>query len=141
MAPSDYRAGSLAKQEVQSIYAADPHDAWNRIFYLLFTRPIKFRLTEDFGHEGSLVQVSTMGNLNLPVTSQIFERIESGDRAIDPLYNPNFLSAKGAESVLVDPQFSELERALRDALTESTPRGLRSIALLCKLTFGPLMTF
>src|SRR4029077_2593611 len=38
----------------------------------------------------------------------------------DPLY-PNFLSAKGAESVLVDPRFSELEQALRDALAE-TPR-------------------
>ena len=62
MAPSDYRAGSLAKQEAQSIYAADPHDSWNRIFYLLFTRPIKLRLTEDFGHEGSFVLVSIMGN-------------------------------------------------------------------------------
>ena len=121
MAPSDYRAGSLAKQEAQSIYAVDPHDSWNRIFYLLFTRSIKLRLTEDFGHQGSLVRIDTMGNPSLPVSSQIFERIESGDRAIDPLY-PNFLGAKGAESVLVDPQFSELEQALRDALAESTPR-------------------
>jgi hypothetical protein len=119
MAPSDYRAGSLAKQEVQSIYAVDPHDSWNRIFYLLFTRPMKFRVTEDFGHEGSFVLVSTMGNPSLPVTRQIFERIESGDRAIDPLY-PNFLGAKGAESVLVDPRFSELEQALRDALAETS---------------------
>jgi hypothetical protein len=121
MAPSDYRAGSLAKQEAQTIYAADPHDAWNRIFYLLFTRPIKFRLTEDFGYEGSFVLVSTMGNPSLRVTSQIFERIGSGDRAIDPLY-PNFLGAKGTESVLVDPQFSELKQALRDASAELTPR-------------------
>ena len=129
MAPSDYRAGSLAKQEAQSIYAADPHDSWNRIFYLLFTRPIKFRLTEDFGHEGSFVLVSTIGKPSLPVTSQIFERIESGDRAIDPLY-PNFLSAKGAESVLVDPQFSDLEQALKDALAESTPRSPLHRALM-----------
>ena len=129
MAPSDYRAGSLAKQEAQSIYAADPHDSWNRIFYLLFTRPIKLRLTEEFGHDGPFVVVSTMGNPSLPVTSQIFERIESGDRAIDPLY-PNFLSAKGAESVLIDPQFSELEQALRDALAESTPRPPLDRALM-----------
>ena len=27
-----------------------------------------------------------MGNPSLPVSSQIFERIESGGRAIDPLY-------------------------------------------------------
>jgi hypothetical protein len=121
MAPSDYRAGALAKQEAQPIYAADPRDSWNRIFYLLFTRSIKFRLTGDFKHEGPFVQVGTMGNPGLPITSQIFERIESGDRAIDPLY-PNFLSAKGAESVLLDPQFSQLDQALRDALGESTVR-------------------
>ncbi len=119
MAPSDYRAGSLAKQEAQSIYAVDPHDSWNRIFYLLFTRSIKLRLTEDFGHQGSLVRIDTMGNPSLPVSSQIFERIESGDRAIDPLYP---LGPTGTESVLVNPQFSELEQALRDALAESTPR-------------------
>src|ERR1700730_19030529 len=61
-APSDYRAGSLAKQEAQSIYAADPHDSWNRIFYLLFTRPIKLRLTGELGHDGPFVVVSIMGN-------------------------------------------------------------------------------
>lgn len=129
MAPSDYRAGSLAKQEAQSIYTADPHDSWNRIFYLLFTRSIKFRLTEDFGHGDSFVPVSVMGDASLSATSQIFERIESGDRAIDPLY-PNFLNAKGAESVLVDPQFSELEQSLRDALAESAPRPTLYRALM-----------
>jgi hypothetical protein len=129
MAPSDYRAGSLAKQEAQSIYAVDPHDSWNRIFYLLFTRSIKFRLTKDFGQEDSFVPVSVMGDASLPATSQIFERIESGDRAIDPLY-PNFLSATGAESILVDPQFSELEQALRDALAESSPRSPLHRALM-----------
>jgi len=122
MAPSDYRAGSLAKLEAQPIYAADPHDSWNRIFYLLFTRSIKFRLTKDFGHEDSYVPVSVMGDASLSATSQIFERIESGDRAIDPLYPASFLSARGAEFVLVDPQFGELEQALREALAETAPR-------------------
>ena len=140
MAPSDYRAGSLAKQEAQSIYTTDPHDSWNRIFYLLFTRSIKLRLTKDFGHEDSYVPVSVMVDASLPAISQIFERIESGDGAIDPLYPNNFLSAKAAEFVLVDPQFSELEQAL-ERRSLSRFLGLRSVALLCNPTFGPRMTF
>ena len=41
---SDYRTGSLAKQEVQAIYGTDPRDPWNRIFYYLFTRTVDLRL-------------------------------------------------------------------------------------------------
>ncbi len=118
MAASDYRAGSLAKQEAQSI---TPSILMTLGIELLppFYPFQKLRLTEDFGHQGSLVRIDTMGNPSLPVSSQIFERIESGDRAIDPLYP---LGPTGTESVLVNPQFSELEQALRDALAESTPR-------------------
>jgi hypothetical protein len=116
-----YRAGSLAKQEPQSIYAADPHDAWNRIFYLLFTRTVEMRLTEDFNDQGPFVPVAIMGNPSLLVTSRTFERIESGDRAIDPLY-PNFFNSKGPESVLADPVFSGLKQALQEACGETTPR-------------------
>lgn len=46
--PPAYRAGSLTKQEAQSIYALDPQDPWNRIFYLLFTRTVKLRLADSF---------------------------------------------------------------------------------------------
>jgi hypothetical protein len=118
---SDYRAGSLEKQEPQSVYAADPRDAWNRIFYFLFTRTVELRLTEDFNDRGPLAPIEAMGNRSLPVTTLTFKRIESGDRAIDPLY-PNFLTSKGAESVLVDPQFMELKQALKDACAEGIPR-------------------
>src|SRR5438105_3245941 len=44
----DYRAGSLAKDGAQAVYAADPDDAWNRIFYVLFTRTVRTRLSNDF---------------------------------------------------------------------------------------------
>jgi len=118
---SDYRAGSLAKQEVQAIYAADPRDAWNLIFFLLFTRTVELRLTGDFKEAGPFSPTMTKGNDSLPVTTHTFQRIESGDQAIDPLY-PNFLTSKGAESVLIEPQFTELKRALNTACAETTPR-------------------
>lgn len=115
---ADYRAGSLAKLEPQAVYAADPHDSWNRIFYLLFTRPVEMRLTDDFkGHE-PYDSIEVMGNPSLAVTHQTFDRIESGDRAIDPLY-PNFFNVTGAEKVLVDPRFTELKQALAEACAES----------------------
>ena len=36
--------GSLARSEPQSIYAPDPEDAWNQVFFLLFTRTIESRV-------------------------------------------------------------------------------------------------
>jgi len=123
---ADYRAGSLAKQEVQPIYSADP---WNRIFYLLFTRTVKLRLSEDFKGEGAVAPTEVMGNPSLLVTSRTVERIESGDRAIDPLY-PNFFSSKGSEPILTDPGFSELKDALQDACAESSPRPPLQRALM-----------
>jgi hypothetical protein len=126
----DYGAGSLTKLEAQSIYAADPHDAWNRIFYLLFTRTVEVRLTDDFKGVGPYESIdNVMGHPSLTVTSRRFERIESGDRAIDPLY-PNFFNAAGAESVLADPQFTELKRALTEACAETTLRPPLQRALM-----------
>jgi hypothetical protein len=126
----DYRAGSLAKEEPQAIYAADPHDSWNRIFYLLFTRTVELRLTDDFKGEGRFDStISVMGNSSLAVTSRTFERIESGDRAIDPLY-PNFFNSKGAESLLVDPRFTEFKQALTEACAETVPRSALHRALM-----------
>ena len=117
----DYRAGSLAKQEPQAIYSADLHDPWNRIFYLLFTRTVQTRLAEDFKGKGPFVPTMVMGNPSLLATSQTFERIENGDRAIDPLY-PNFLSSTGSAAILTDPGFSEMKQALREACSETSPR-------------------
>jgi hypothetical protein len=125
----DYRAGSLAKQEVQAIYAADPEDSWNRIFYFLFTRSVELRLTNDFKEGGPFSPIAVMGNNSLPVTTRTFQRIEAGDRAVDPLY-PSFLTAKGAEFVLVDPQFSALKGALLEACAETAARPPLQRALM-----------
>jgi hypothetical protein len=70
-----------------------------------------------------------MGNHALPVSTRIFDRIESGDRAIDPLY-PNFLTSKGAEAVRADPQFTEFKQALKDACAEPRPRSASHRALM-----------
>lgn len=126
---ADYRAGSLAKLEPQAIYAADPHDSWNRIFFLLFTRSVETRLTDDFKDHAPYDSIGVMGNPSLAVTRETFERIESGDRAIDPLY-PNFFNSKGAESVLVDPRFTELKQALTEACAETVPRSPLHRALM-----------
>ena len=126
---ADYRAGSLAKQEVQPIYSANPQDPWNRIFYLLFTRTVKPRLSEDFKGEGPFAPTEIMGNPSLLVTSRTVERIESGDRAIDPFF-PNFFSSKGSEPILTDPGFSELKDALQEACAETSPRPPLQRALM-----------
>lgn len=126
---TDYRAGSLAKQEVQPVYSADLHDPWNRIFYLLFTRKVEARLTRDFSVEGPFVPTHVMGDSALPVTERTYERIESGDRAIDPLY-PNFFSAKGSEPILTDPGFTDLKQALEEACAEKVARPALDRALM-----------
>ena len=126
---SDYLAGSLPKLEPQAVYAPDPRDSWNRIFYLLFTRKVECRLTDDFGQPGPRVITAAMGDPKLSISAQSFERIESGDRAIDPLY-PNFFNSKGADSVLVDPTFSELKQALQDALAQTRQRPPLQRALM-----------
>lgn len=117
----DYRAGSLPRLEPQAIYSADLHDPWNRIFYLLFTRPVETRLTDDFKDSGPRVTTEVVGNPSLQVTTRTFERIESGDRAVDPVY-PNFLSSTGSEAILSDPGFTELKQAVEEACAETMPR-------------------
>lgn len=125
----DYRSGSLPRLEPQTIYSHDLHDPWNRIFFLLFTRKVDTRLSDDFKGEGPFVSASAMGNPSVQATSQTVERIESGDRAIDPLY-PNFFSEKGAEPILSDPGFSELKQALQEACAETVQRPPLQRALM-----------
>ncbi|HET6177254.1 MAG TPA: hypothetical protein VFE61_09995 [Candidatus Sulfotelmatobacter sp.] len=75
---ADYRAGSLSKQSPQPIYAGDPHDTWNRIFYLPFTRTVESRLTDDFKEQGPFVTLdNVLGNPSLAVSKGMFERVEA----------------------------------------------------------------
>lgn len=129
---ADYRTGSIPKQETQLIYSSDPHDSWNRIFSLLFTRTVELRLTNDFP-EGSPFHSPAfplMPNSSLTVSSRTFSRIESGDRAIDPLYYSSYLDAQGTEWFLREPQYEQFDQALTEALAENRQRPALQRALM-----------
>ena len=96
----------------QSIYAANPDDPWNRIFYSLFTRQVEARLSNDFPEGAPFGDLDAMRHLQ--VSTRLIERFETGDRAIDPLY-PSFINLKGARQVLEEPRYSLFVAALSDA--------------------------
>ena len=109
----------------EPIYASDPNDPWNRIFYFLFSRRIQARLSDEFPEGAPFSEKPLFESDDLPkvhLSTRVFERTETGDRAIDPLY-PSFLSSTGSELVLADPAYSQFIKALQDALNESAPRS------------------
>ncbi len=115
---ADHRAGSLAKEEPQKVYAPDPADAWNRIFFCLFTRKVQTRLSDDFQEAKPLDPVKVRG---LAISKGSFERIEGGDRAIEPFYPSHFVGyGQGPFERWVSPRFSQLKQALEEALREKT---------------------
>ncbi len=123
------RSGSLPKDEPQAIYHPNPRDAWNRIFYCLFTRTVKTRLSHEFGEGAPFTSIEANGFRELRVSTSLFERIEGGDGANDPLY-PSFITSAGPAQALVEPRYSELKRALNDALGESRARPALDRALM-----------
>ena len=120
------RFGSLPKDEPQAIYHPDPEDSWNRIFYCLFTRTVKTRLSQDFSEGAPFISGRRGIYSEFRFSTVLFERIESGDGAIDPLYP----ASVGAAQALVEPRYSMLKRALADALGESRDRPALDRALM-----------
>jgi hypothetical protein len=114
------------------IYAQDPNDAWNRIFYFLFSRRIQARLSDEFP-EGTPFRDKPLFETDmLPkvhASTRLFERTEIGDRAIDPLY-PLFPTIAGSRIVLDEPAASGFAKALGDALDEKVPRAATARALM-----------
>ena len=102
------------------IYSADPNDSWNRIFYFLFSRRVETRLTDQFPEGAPFVD---------GVSTRTFERDETGDRAIDPLYPSHFVIT-GSRLVLTEPAYSGFRKALQDALDENAPRSTVARALM-----------
>jgi len=116
----------------EPIYAQDPNDAWNRIFYFLFSRRIDAYLSDEFPDCGPFhrEQIKMGGAVpGLHMSEGLFERKEVGDRAVDPLY-PSFMVAAGSRLVLIDPAYSEFTRALQEALNESVTRSVIARALM-----------
>ena len=114
----------------QEIYAADPNDAWNRIFCSLFSRIVKAHLSADFdeGAPFARIQYRQLPHA-LSISTRLFERVETGDRAIEPLY-PSFFTSQGVSQVLSEPLYSQLKQALTDALEENRARPLLDRALM-----------
>jgi hypothetical protein len=123
------RSGTLSRDAPHPVYAPDADDPWNRIFYCLFTRAVQARLSQEFQKGAPLNLAQGTGVPQLPVRQRPFERIESGDRAIEPLY-PSFLSAQGPFQVLAEPRYSQLKGALLDALGLEHQRSPLARALM-----------
>ena len=126
-----YLAGSLTKDEPQAVYADDPNDCWNRIFFHLFTRTLRIRLSEDFA-EGAPFSLEPGTKVSgKRVSTRLFQRIEDGDRGIEPLYpHEQFRSDVSAAQVLEEPRFSAFRQALDEALAEKATRPPLERALM-----------
>src|SRR6266446_10716250 len=124
-------AGSLPKDEPQAIYADDPLDCWNRIFHSLFTRTLKVRLSDDFPEGAPFTFNKLAGWGGKGVSTRVFERIESGDRAVEPLYpHKTFEQDTSTAQLLAEPRFSEFQKALTEALAEKASRPALVRALI-----------
>ena len=89
------------------VYSPDPADSWNRVFHAFPPVPCACgsRRSSPAQHPWN---GSRMGFPDLPVSTRIFERSESGDRAIEPL-DPFLVHAgsrRARQRVLVEPSFT-----------------------------------
>ena len=106
---------SLSRDEPQPIYHSERTHPWNRLFHLLFTRTVRTRVLDL--DEAPLFMA---GDPRLAVNGPFVTRIESGDRAIDPLYSSWIwmgstefdVSAEGRWGVLKDPLYARLAELL-----------------------------
>jgi hypothetical protein len=122
-APSDLpRVGLGATPEL--IYSVNPNDPWNKIFYFLFSRKLTVRLSSDFAEGAPFIDRS-----GRKVSTRVFERNETGDRAIDPMY-PTFGVGFGGMLVLSDSAYPAFTQALRAALAETSARSASARALM-----------
>jgi hypothetical protein len=130
--PMSENGAAFVSTDPQSIYSNDPHDPWNRIFQILFTRMLKVRMSTDFPEAapfGTYHGRGLPGARNLGFSARTFERLEIGDRAIEPLY-PSFLTNAGALQVLTEPGYSSLQHGLTDALSDKDQRPPLARALM-----------
>ncbi|HJP92098.1 MAG TPA: hypothetical protein VJ875_09100 [Pyrinomonadaceae bacterium] len=120
----------FVSNDLQSVYAADPNDSWNRIFHALFSRNLNVRVATDFQKRAPSVAFRVhMGSFATRISKDTVDRTEIGDRAIEPLY-PAFFTEEGPLQVLTEPRFSDLTAALGEAIEDSKPRSPVERALM-----------
>jgi hypothetical protein len=112
----------------QPVYSDDPNDPWNRIFYCLFSRRLQTRFSDEFPDAAPFMDFGEL--FGFRISTRMFDRIESGDRPIDPLYSPPAYSEQGSRQLLTDPRYSMLVAALQEASADPTPRSPLAHALL-----------
>jgi hypothetical protein len=128
--PSEADHSSIRLAEApKRIYSDNPNDSWNRIFYYLFSRRVTACLSADFPEAAPFEKAVETGFMHLERSTRTFERDESGDRAIDPLY-PSFLSDAGIRVVLKGPAYAGFKKALEDGLAETPTRSAIARALM-----------
>lgn len=123
---------SLPRSEPQPVYAADPDDVWNQVFFLLFTRTVASRVAAKDATDFAVIS-DAPGPPPRRVT-----RIESGDRAIDPLYpsllginSPSFdFDRDSSWRVLQEPRYSRLTTALEEVQRTAQSRPPLARALM-----------
>ena len=123
---------SLSSNQPQPIYSSETSDPWNRRFQLLFTRTLDVRLT------AGEPTVALAGDDRLILAQGTVQRIESGDRAIDPLY-PSWtwmgsalfdMSVSGSWEILREPHYSHLVDALKEVRRSASQRASLARALM-----------
>ncbi len=123
-APAEEKPRERADQ-IHSVYGSDSNDAWNRIFRALFTRSIDARLATELDSSEPAATVELDAAFEVSVSQRTFERVEFGDRAIEPFYDGRRLFFHAAAAV-EDPLFTELRTALELALAETATRPARA---------------
>lgn len=118
---SDNTISAQTEGAPQPIYSDNPTDSWNRIFHCMFSRRFKVRFSSEFPEAAPFAPLRKGSDIQ--VSTRAFDRIEVGDRPVDPLYHPNPDSPEGSRQVLTEPMYSQFASALRDALAETTPRS------------------
>ena len=88
---------------------------------MLFSRKFQTRLSSDFPESAPFEESGDERDLR--VSTRLFERIETGDRAIDPLYYPAYNSREGRSQLLLEPVYSEFMAVMREALADPSPRS------------------
>ena len=124
--------GSLTRRGPLAVYSPDAADPWNQTFFLLFTRTIRSRVIAD----GALAFAS--GDERLRLTDRRVTRIESGDRAIDPLYpswlwmNSTYFDFEPGDSsrILQEPRHAQFLAALQGVQRTAASRPPLARALM-----------
>jgi hypothetical protein len=127
--PAEAAVSARLAEAPEKIYSDNPNDSWNRIFYYLFSRRVTARLSSDFPEAAPFEKATDLEFLRVERSTRTFERNESGDRAIDPLY-PSFLTDDGIRIVLKDPAYADFKKALEDGLADAAPRTLMARAVM-----------